>query len=220
MSLDGNRHRVRCASLHPNHDRHCDCFGRACGHHYVNLIQTNGSRCQAGKKHCGWHSTDSDCGCTGRMGERIAAGGRAARRLAGHGSEAGAENLNHGRSRNRRIGGVDQMVAGVENGALSRSLRIQGENSRGVRRQSHRTVSPLCPFTVPLLDPDGTQWMIFVSAFPGFSVTCLGVGSCDRSHPPPRAVINWTAATISDTWAVTSACWLASSVVCAITTSR
>jgi hypothetical protein len=35
-------------------------------------------------------------------------------------------------------------------------------------------------------------WML-VSVFAGFCVTCCGVGSCERSHPPPRASTRATA---------------------------
>ncbi len=44
------------------------------------------------------------------------------------------------------------------------------------------------------------------SAFVGFRVTCAGVGSCDLSHPPPRAAISWTHAVICATCELINAC--------------
>ena len=55
--------------------------------------------------------------------------------------------------------------------------------------------------------PGGLSYLtIVVSAFEGLWVTCWGVGSWERSQPPPRAVISWTAATISETCDVTRIC--------------
>src|SRR5580698_284847 len=41
-------------------------------------------------------------------------------------------------------------------------------------------------------------WIV-VSALSGFCVTCRGLGSCERSHPPPNDSTNATADVISST---------------------
>src|SRR5580693_6783895 len=60
---------------------------------------------------------------------------------------------------------------------------IDQRDARTLTMKSRRTSSPC----------SSSYCWIAVSDLGGFSVTCFGVGNCERSHPPPRASTNATA---------------------------
>ena len=59
----------------------------------------------------------------------------------------------------------------------------------------------------------GHQCLVCASSLLGAWETCSVVGNCERSHPPPSALINSTAPIISWICTVIAFCWSTSSVV-------
>jgi len=96
------------------------------------LVFADGAWGQAGEQHGGWRAADGYCGSGCGLRELISEWRRTAGWLVGHWAETGAVDLDDGDADGGGVGGADQVIGGIEDGAWAGALGVHAEDAWGV----------------------------------------------------------------------------------------